>query len=429
MVTLISRSKNSAALISYLMSDQGHNGSKQRNLYTTSVGMYGNRKSLIKQFKRDFKHVDKHKHQVEAIHMIISPSDLEVPYNPSNAQKFGDMVKDFVQTFYPNRRCLICIQQDGVGFTDSATGKVKRILHAHIAISDCDIYSYKGVESKKTGFRYLSKTFDDFVTTKYKIKIDSGRDMPKRRYLKGELIAENERDSEGKFFSYQDDIKNRIGRCIQASESLDDFYKNLQKFGLSVEHKKKKTGEAYQTYYLHTLDNISSESLDKNGKIKSIGSKGQFPGMRSNRQKGYDITDIESRIYNKSKDAATDVLSDEKYHDPEAASRSEFYAFCRENGIDYGQGDAFDKEKHDEAQELYRKYKNKDSEEKSLAEPAQTATKVSAQDIAYNHNTPAPPVDDNEEEYQKELTHKRYQRAKQVLDIDYSSSKQKELSL
>ena len=62
MVTLISRSKNSAALISYLMSDQGHNGARQRNLYITTVGMYGSKKNLIRQFKKEFTHVDKHRH-------------------------------------------------------------------------------------------------------------------------------------------------------------------------------------------------------------------------------------------------------------------------------------------------------------------------------------------------------------------------------
>jgi hypothetical protein len=429
MVTLISRSKNSAALLSYLLSDTGHNGAKQRNIYTTTIGMYGNKKNLIRQFKKEYTHVDKNRHQVEAVHMIISPSDLEIPYSPTNAQKFGDMVKDFVCTFYPNRKCLICVQQDGVGFTDDSTGKKKKILHAHVALSDADIYEYKGVESNKTGFRYLSKTFDDFVSSKYKIKIDAGRNMPKRRYLKGKLITENEKDSEGKFYSYQDDIKDRINKCIQASISLDDFYDNLQKFGLSVEHKKKKNGKVFQTYYLHTLENISSESLDKDGNIKSIGSKGQLPGMRSYRQKGFAIIDIKSQIKTHSKVAATSDPSVEKYHDTEVTARSEFYAFCREHGIDYGQGDCFDKEKYDEAQELYRRYKNKDSEEKSVSKPTQIALKVPSNDIAPKHIIPTLLVGGDEMEYQKELTHTRYHRAKEVLEIDYSSSKHKELSL
>ena len=428
MVTLISRSKNSAALISYLMSDQGHNGARQRNLYITTVGMYGSKKNLIRQFKKEFTHVDKHRHQTEAVHMIISPSDLEIPYNPSNAQRFGDMVKDFIQTVYPHRKCLVCIQQDGVGFPDGATGKKHKILHAHVALSDADIYEYKGVESHKTGFRYLSKTFDDFVTTKYKIKIDTGRDMPKRRYLKGKLVAENDKDTEGKFYSYQDDIKDRINKCIQVSISLDEFYATLQDYGLSVDHKNKKTGEAYQTYYLHTLENISSESLDKNGNIKSIGSKGQLPAMRSNRQKGFDISDIEYRINNKSKDILTDNPSVEKYHDSYATARSDFYAFCRERGIDYGQGDSFDKAKYDVAQELYRMHTCEGSEDKAVNGPVALTIDKPIKDVVPKHIPPAPSMDD-EEEYQKELSYRRYQRARQELHINNSRTMHKELSL
>ena len=59
---------------------------------------------------------------------------------------------------------------------------MKKIMHAHVALSDCDLYSYRGVEKEKTSFRFLSSTFDDFVTEKYKIKLDKGRDLPQRRY-------------------------------------------------------------------------------------------------------------------------------------------------------------------------------------------------------------------------------------------------------
>ena len=84
-----------------------------------------------------------------------------------------------------------------------------------------------------------------------------------------------------------------------AAHDTESFYAILGNFGLSVVQKEKKTGEPYQTYYLHDLSNISDQSKDSNGKIRSLAKKDQLPAMRSYRQKGYSIEEISRRIKSK----------------------------------------------------------------------------------------------------------------------------------
>ena len=300
MVTLISPTKNGAALIRYLLNEaeggKGHDGSDERNIYTDTIGLMPSNDSAgyVEQFRQEWSKASS-RHKVQCRHLIISPSEKEIAYERSNAPALADMVKGYLREHYPDRRALICIQQDSEGFVDEE-GNVKKILHAHVALSDCDIYHYKGVETEKTGFKYLARTFDEYIRDHYQIQIDKGRDMPKRRYLRNKLVTENERDEEGRFYSYQDDIKARINQCISAAHDTESFYAILGDFGLSVVQKEKKTGEQYQTYYLHDLSNISDQSKDSNGKIRSLAKKDQLPAMRSYRQKGYSIEEISQRI-------------------------------------------------------------------------------------------------------------------------------------
>lgn len=424
MVTLISPCKNGANLIRYLLNGEGHDGSAERNIYVDTVGLLPNKDAAgyISQYRQEWSRASA-RHKVQCRHIIISPSDKEIPYLKSNAVKFSTIVKEYIREHYPDRRALICIQQDGTGFKDEK-GKMKKIMHAHVALSDCDLYSYRGVEKEKTSFRFLSSTFDDFVTEKYKIKLDKGRDLPQRRYLSKKLITENERDDEGKFFAYTDDIKDRIQKCINASEDLDSFYDNLSLYGLSVEQRTKKNGESYQTYYLHDLTNISDASKDSNGNIKALAKKDQCPAMRSYRQKGYSVEEIEYRIKHKQqsdKDIQIPETYTSTYKDTGAEERHKFYVFCRENRIEYGQGEQFDSEKFKEAKKKYEEHisgvadekKNTDKEQAPVIETPEKNTNVHR--VRYQRKSSKKSNDD----MQKEITYTRYQLARQELGMDY----------
>ena len=424
MVTLISPCKNGASLIRYLINGEGHDGSAERNIYVDTIGLMPSKDAAgyVSQYRQEWSRASA-RHKVQCRHIIISPSDKEIPYAKTNAARFADMVKQYIKKHYPDRRALICIQQDGQGLIDE-NGKKKQILHAHVALSDCDIYNYKGVEKVKTSFKYLSSSFDDFITKKYKIQIDAGRGLKQRKYLSKKLITENERDEQGKFYSYTDDIKDRINRCINASEDVDSFYNNLPLYGLTVEQKKKKNGEQYQTYYLHDLSNISDASKDVNGNIKSLAKKDQLPGLRSYRQKGFNIEEIEHRIKHK-QHVDTKKITPETYtstyKDTGAEERHKFYVFCRENRIEYGQGEQFDPEKFKEAKKKYEEHisgvadekKNTDKEQAPVIETPEKNTNVHR--VRYQRK----PGKKSNDDTQKELTYSRYKIAKQELGLDY----------
>ena len=298
MTTIQSPSKDGARLVTYLLDGGGHDGSEQRNIYVDTIGLMPAKDSrgYIKQFRQEWGRASP-RHTVQMRHMIYSPSPNEIPYNADNAEYFAGIVKEYIQLHYPNRRAIICIQQDGQGYTDK-NGQLQKILHCHVALSDCDVYEYKGVEKVKTGFRYLAQTFDEFIKKRYGIQIDKGKDLQKRKYLQKQLkeVVEGEKDEHGKFIRYIDDIKDRISRCAMTSTSINNFYDRLIDFGLSVAQRVKKSGEEYQTYYLHDLSNISDSSKNRNGTLKKIAKKGQLPAMRSYKQEGFSIDEIEKMI-------------------------------------------------------------------------------------------------------------------------------------
>ena len=119
MVTLISPCKNGANLIRYLLNGEGHDGSAERNIYVDTVGLLPSKDAAgyISQYRQEWSRASA-RHKVQCRHIIISPSDKEIPYVKSNAVKFSTIVKEYIREHYPDRRALICIQQDGTGFKD-----------------------------------------------------------------------------------------------------------------------------------------------------------------------------------------------------------------------------------------------------------------------------------------------------------------------
>ena len=297
MVTLISPSKNGIALIKYLLDEDAHDGSEDRNICIETINlMPSDTKGYIRQYQTEWSQMSD-RHTTQCRHLIFSPSENEIGYERENAQPFAEMVKKYITEHYPNRRAIIAIQQDAGGFKDE-DGNIKKILHAHVCLSDADIYDYKAVPKDRQTFAYLKNTFDEFVTDNYGITIDSGQNLKKRKYLQGKLTEENERDEHDKFISYISDIKDRINQCIEASKSLEDFWHNLSIYGLSVKHKeRKKSHDTYETYTLHDFSNISDRSTDKNGNIKKLAKKeGQLPSIRSYKHPGLSMDEIEARI-------------------------------------------------------------------------------------------------------------------------------------
>lgn len=288
MVTLQKPAKNGALLIHYILDGKGHDGSEHRCLCVETLNlMPADTNGYISQFKHEWSRASS-RHTTQCRHLIFSPSDMEIPYDTMNAQSFADLVKAYISEQFPHRRAILAIQNDNEA----------SILHCHVALSDCDIYNYKSVEKEKQSFYFLKNTFNEYFTRVTGKEIDKGQNRKKREHLHNKLVVEGQRDDENKYLSYIDDIKDRIAKCITVSKSLDEYWDNLKNFGLTVvHHTRKKSGDTYETYELHDFSNISKSSKDKNGNLKKLArNKNQLPSVRSYKHAGISAEDIQRKI-------------------------------------------------------------------------------------------------------------------------------------
>ena len=102
MVTLIAPSKNGRALIKYLLDGHGHDGSTERNLFVDTINLMpsDNSDGYIRQFKNEWSQMSA-RHTTMCRHLIFSPSENEIGYDPENAQFFAEMVKKYISLHYP----------------------------------------------------------------------------------------------------------------------------------------------------------------------------------------------------------------------------------------------------------------------------------------------------------------------------------------
>lgn len=369
MVTLQSPSKHGAALIKYILDDKAHDDSEQRNICVETLNLMPSASSsgYIKQFKREWSHMSS-RHTTQCRHLIFSPSCQEIEYTTDNAQAFADLVKKYIEAEFPNRRAIIAVQMDGSGYKDS-NGNVKKVLHAHVVLSDADLFEYKAIKKDKQTWFFLKTSFNKHFTKFTGKEIDTGRNYKKRRHLHNKLVTENARDNEGKFISYIDDIKDRINRCILSSKTLAEYWNNLNNYGLSVTHHSRKSGDTYETYELHDFTNISKTSKDQNGNIKKLArNKNQLPSIRSYKHDGLSAEDIQRKIHE---------------HITELDIQEEF-------------------------------------EEETIVETSDTQEEVLEEQSQYSEDIYNECEDDNDnnDDRQKEFTYKRYQKARAELNMD-----------
>ncbi len=355
MVTIQSSSKNGAALVKYLLEEESHRDGTERNVYVTTVNLMPGKKDdadgYIKQFRDEWT-LKRENHEIEMRHMILSCTQREwlAEDEETAALEFGELAADYVRECYPNRRAIVAVQTDGKGYFVDSNGEIIRtdkgkivrseanakkisgeesvreehVLHAHVALSDCDMTNAKGVEKEKTRFPFLKRTFDDFFTNRTGLEIDLGQKRGRAKYLSGQLQDENAAEND-QFISYKDDIADRIDQCIAASSDMDSFYDNLTKFGLKLKamkngtvfHESKKHG-SYVTFELVDQSRtIGGEryknDIDVEGEMRKAGSLLKC-SIRSYKfeQEGYDLVSIADRIskhetYEPDKKAPTNI--------------------------------------------------------------------------------------------------------------------------
>ena len=339
MVTIQSSSKNGAALVKYLLEEESHRDGTERNVYVTTVNLMPGKNDdadgYIKQFRDEWT-LKRENHEIEMRHMILSCTQREwlAEDEETAALEFGELVADYVREYYPHRRAIVAVQTDGKGYFVDSKGEIIRtdkgrvvrseenarkisgeenvreehVLHAHVALSDCDMTDAKGVEKEKTRFPFLKRTFDEFFTNRTGLEIDLGQKRGRAKYLSGQLQDENGAEND-QFISYKDDIADRIDQCIAASVDMDSFYDNLPKYGLKLKamkngtvfHESKKHG-SYVTFELVDQSRTTGGERYKNdieveGEMRKAGSLVKC-SIRSFKfeQEGYDLVSIADRI-------------------------------------------------------------------------------------------------------------------------------------
>ncbi len=235
--TTVNRLKNVYIGVDYLMSEEGHDGSKERNVVVGSVNMIPDG-MYYRQFLQELRRVDRLRHPTQAISIIQSFSAKEM--NPENyddialANEIGTM---FASEFYPGRRALICTQIDGKS----------GLVHNHILVSDAHMETLKGCDRRQYHAKTVMKKTNE-VAGRY-IKLDFG-EKAKDKSTKTERV----RREKGQYV-YKDDIRARIRKALIETDFEPKFPMICRKHGVDVA---KKHSDKYGDYYTFTLTDLSN---------------------------------------------------------------------------------------------------------------------------------------------------------------------------
>ncbi|MCM1328027.1 MAG: relaxase/mobilization nuclease domain-containing protein [Ruminococcus sp.] len=231
MVTLVNRTANGIAALMYVLNGAGHNGAEFRNRMVTPIYMSED-VLYFEQMNRYWRRArSNHKTQLITIIQSFSLKELD-PNNPNDILKANMIGQELVRRHFPGRQALVCTQTDGKG------GKV----HNHILINDVSMVDRKGCD--KNQYHYTSvERWTNEIASEYTI-IDTGKKCPEK------VTKEEKRYTERGEYCFITDIKNRVEKAMESSESEDDFIEKLKSNGVSVKRGKSKTYGDYFTYEL-----------------------------------------------------------------------------------------------------------------------------------------------------------------------------------
>ncbi len=262
MYTRITPSKNGKGSIEYALGidGKGHNGHEFRNLLIGTVNMVdSNIMSYSDQMAMYWSRAsDQHEYQTRRI--IAAPSRKEAsPDDPNDILRLMEGCQEFIQTFYPDRQALICLQDDG------ESGN----LHAHMIVNDCDMVSARGCSLEQQKYWFVEKHFDE-IAEKYFGELDHGKNKNySRRSQFQRATAEGKTDKP----SWMDDLQDRVLNTMQAAVSWQDFHDRLEDEGVSAVYHENKSGNSYITYELTDCDQYRDEDGNLPGKRKWLRSK------------------------------------------------------------------------------------------------------------------------------------------------------------
>lgn len=131
---------------------EAHNDRKERNLAVIGVGncedLAAEEMGLALKYERESFLSKKRKHN--AYTLVIAFSDELDPNSSADWKKAGNIVKEIVETAYPNRSAMIAVQKDGKS----------GLLHAHVLLNNVD---NKGKALRQNGWKHLKSVTDTVV--------------------------------------------------------------------------------------------------------------------------------------------------------------------------------------------------------------------------------------------------------------------------
>ena len=395
MFSRISPCKDGASSIEYC-EGKGHNGNAQRNLLVTPINMIPNL-PYAKQMEVYWKKARKN-HKVQTRRIVVSFSKKELnPNNPEHIEIANEICKTFVKKYYKDRQAVIFLQADGKG----------KCLHAHIIVNDISMSPpHRGCSKQQQYFYYVRKGIDE-VASKY-FKLDPGAKTKSKETQTERALKDNDK------YSYISDLKQRILNAVEHTSNEKDFILALEKDGVEV---KKKPSKKYGSYYLYNF--VGAPIKNIHTKIRSLKLGYSFgPG------------------------AIKEYWAEKNVVQSSSPKEDAFLSWLREKDESYfifsksGQLLSTDFEKRERLHEQFelelktKKEPPKKEIESSDSSEKNELKKEDKQSIINTTVLQSIMNDDDDDDRDKELTYRRYQRAKEELPIDYSSvQKTKDFSL
>ena len=256
----MNRIKCGRAALAYLIGNgRGHNGQKVRNACISSVNMIPDGQWL-RQFRQEWDRVNRQRHPTQAIGIIQSFSREELdPKNDEHIATANTLGNEFVKTYYPGRRALICTQIDGKS----------GLIHNHLLISDTEMTTLLGCNKNQYHKKTIERWSDEIIS-KYMV-IDRGKKTTEK-----ETKTERVKRETGAYV-WKDALRERITAAISEAKTEEDFFKRLTAHGVeATKRSSKKRGEYFTYELLDFSDMPDGEEKPKHSKIRSYNLSAAF---------------------------------------------------------------------------------------------------------------------------------------------------------
>ncbi len=356
--------------------------------------------------------------------------DVDIWRELKRASKF-DEAADYVKEHLPRegsnhykyqQEMIAVLKELAEDIRDNKDNKYSNIL-VHGLIIHCD----EPNGTPHLDFRY--SIYTDGEKTGVSTRVSMNKGLKKMGYVfNKDQIPINQ---------FREDIKNRI------EEKMSE-----RGFGRTIknEHRKHKKTEVYELEQRAAKAEAKAKEAEK--KVEEITRREQeanrmLEGINKLKKILESLVDQVYMLKQKYKKLLESKQVQEKderiIYDSKSSDRHEFYVFCNDHNIDYGEGENFDREKYEDAVRLFNESKSKlkDSDISNIEvvnyselddEMVSNPVAITPASTMLDEGIDAHHSNKNNYDQQKQLAYSRHQRAERAFDIKYpTKSMQKSL--